>query len=80
MNYKIIAVLFIVYLMTMPELSLSQRTCRQPIDGGPCTERIERWAYYRIANRCIIFFYGGCMGNSNNFPTEEECKRKCVRR
>lgn len=79
MNYKILTLFLIIFVITMPELIQSQRTCRQPIDGGPCRERIERWGYYRIANRCILFFYGGCLGNSNNFATEEECKARCVR-
>lgn len=38
---------------------------------------MQRWFFNSVTGQCEQFFYGGCLGNENNFPNEEACKRKC---
>ncbi|XP_003380506.1 putative papilin [Trichinella spiralis] len=33
--------------------------------------------YYWTGERCEQFTYGGCLGNSNNFQSLEQCQRRC---
>ncbi|KAM9838592.1 collagen, type XXVIII, alpha 1a [Aulostomus maculatus] len=54
------------------------KSCRQPLDPGPCRQYVVRWYYDLEANACAQFWYGGCQGNSNNFETETSCRKSCV--
>lgn len=54
-----------------------RRSCKKPIEVGPCKAAFERWAYDNSQKRCVKFTYGGCGGNSNNFETQEECENAC---
>uniref|UniRef100_A0A023FPM1 BPTI/Kunitz inhibitor domain-containing protein n=1 Tax=Amblyomma cajennense TaxID=34607 RepID=A0A023FPM1_AMBCJ len=49
--------------------------CRTPPDDGPCRALIPRWGWY--GSGCALFYYGGCEGNNNSFPTENDCKKAC---
>ena len=51
--------------------------CSQAPDSGPCEAAIQRWYYDSSTDRCKRFTYGGCDGNSNNFPRKKQCRRKC---
>uniref|UniRef100_A0A8D0C2U0 Uncharacterized protein n=1 Tax=Salvator merianae TaxID=96440 RepID=A0A8D0C2U0_SALMN len=53
--------------------------CQLPMDRGPCRASIPRFFYSPSQKRCILFLYGGCRGNSNNFETREECRKACGR-
>ncbi|XP_052436557.1 papilin isoform X3 [Carassius gibelio] len=55
------------------------RSCDLPHTVGPCDNWTPRYYYDRSSSRCIHFWYGGCHGNSNNFASEEECQRMCLR-
>ncbi|KAK3093856.1 hypothetical protein FSP39_021105 [Pinctada imbricata] len=35
------------------------------------------WYYDRTKGKCDRFWYGGCDGNRNRFPSEAECASKC---
>ena len=34
----------------------------------------KRWYYSEDSHSCLQFDYGGCLGNENNFASEEECQ------
>ena len=38
---------------------------------------MPRYFYNQTSGQCDKFIYGGCQGNSNNFPTFEICQEKC---
>ncbi|MBN3292018.1 TFPI1 inhibitor, partial [Polypterus senegalus] len=45
---------------------------------GLCKASMPRYFYNSNAKMCQTFIYGGCMGNKNNYLTEEECQAKCA--
>ncbi|XP_067942908.1 kunitz-type serine protease inhibitor 6-like [Watersipora subatra] len=52
--------------------------CTMKVDPGPCTSYIQRYYYNEDTQRCEMFVYGGCLGNTNNFRTEYECENSCM--
>jgi len=53
------------------------RICRLPKDSGNCLDYILRWYFDTEKAKCSQFVYSGCMGNANNFGTENECQSNC---
>ncbi|CAB3982547.1 WAP four-disulfide core domain 6B-like [Paramuricea clavata] len=51
--------------------------CLLPGRVGSCRAGFPRYYYNAQQERCLIFTYGGCGGNRNNFRNEAECKRAC---
>ncbi|XP_022817707.1 papilin-like isoform X2 [Spodoptera litura] len=51
--------------------------CTLPAETGQCSNYRERWFFDTTFKRCRQFYYGGCGGNENNFPNEEECENSC---
>ncbi|XP_061467221.1 papilin isoform X2 [Rhineura floridana] len=51
--------------------------CLLPSAHGPCTDWTTRWYFVSDVGKCNRFWYGGCHGNNNNFPSEEECMKTC---
>uniref|UniRef100_A0A8D0FX38 Protein AMBP n=1 Tax=Strix occidentalis caurina TaxID=311401 RepID=A0A8D0FX38_STROC len=49
---------------------------RTPRVQHPCG-RLTRWAFDAAQGKCIMFSYGGCKGNGNQFYSEKECKEYC---
>nr|WEV89396.1 serine protease inhibitor [Pinctada imbricata] len=47
----------------------------RPAVVGPCRARLRRYTYRN--GRCEEFYYGGCLGNRNNFRSRRECQRQC---
>nr|XP_023698910.1 papilin-like [Paramormyrops kingsleyae] len=54
-----------------------QTICSLPRSPGSCSNWSSRYHYDPATGTCSHFWYGGCHGNSNNFPTREECQRQC---
>ncbi|XP_068732690.1 papilin-like isoform X2 [Montipora capricornis] len=59
------------------EACSAERICGLPSETGPCRAYIRRYFYSKTSGKCEMFIYGGCLGNSNNFPTLELCQEKC---
>ncbi|CAH1141995.1 unnamed protein product [Phyllotreta striolata] len=55
-----------------------QESCSLSVDPGPCNNNSIKWVYSTINNRCEMFRYGGCGGNTNRFATRETCENTCV--
>ncbi|XP_068725068.1 uncharacterized protein [Montipora capricornis] len=59
------------------ETCSAERICGLPSETGPCRAYFTRYFYNKTSEKCEKFIYGGCQGNSNNFPTLELCQDKC---
>lgn len=57
----------------------SAERCTQILDPGPCRDYVVKWYYDATANSCAQFWFGGCLGNDNQFETEKSCKEACVK-
>lgn len=51
--------------------------CLLSKDAGPCMGMIPRYFHHNVTKTCEKFFYGGCLGNSNNFDSERACLQTC---
>ncbi|XP_063586942.1 BPTI/Kunitz domain-containing protein 2-like [Penaeus indicus] len=51
--------------------------CQQHPEPGPCRASFLVWAYDATSETCVTFIYGGCLGNDNNFKTEQQCLAAC---
>nr|XP_039247966.1 BPTI/Kunitz domain-containing protein-like [Styela clava] len=51
--------------------------CFQPKLPGPCNFYRPKWYYDSNECKCKKFIWGGCLPNSNNFNTEQECRNRC---
>ncbi|KAI6186600.1 hypothetical protein M3Y98_00150400 [Aphelenchoides besseyi] len=51
--------------------------CTLPPVKGPCEGNRRRYYYNAQQQQCTEFTYGGCIPNSNNFATIEECEQRC---
>ena len=47
------------------------------MEAGPCNGTFERWYYDKETDACHPFYFGGCKGNKNNYPTEASCGYHC---
>ncbi|XP_012945199.1 papilin-like [Aplysia californica] len=52
--------------------------CLLPKKTGPCRARKPSFYYNTESGECESFIYGGCQGNANRFPTQEQCSEKCI--
>ena len=61
------------------QASLQRRpkSCYEDKVVGPCRAKILRFYYDDKSGKCQRFFYGGCLGNKNNFRTDLECQKTC---
>ncbi|CAH0383119.1 unnamed protein product [Bemisia tabaci] len=56
---------------------IERDTCLLPAVTGECSNYVERWYYDSLEATCKPFYFGGCGGNHNNFPTREDCRARC---
>jgi hypothetical protein len=59
------------------QLLEQKRICMQPSVVGPCRALLPRFFFNPSNGECVLFNYGGCQGNDNNFATQEECQTSC---
>ncbi|XP_040180431.1 inter-alpha-trypsin inhibitor-like [Rana temporaria] len=52
-------------------------SCHLHPSPGPCSANITRYFYNTSSMACESFQYGGCIGNHNNFNTEQQCIQTC---
>ncbi|KAK0132891.1 Tissue factor pathway inhibitor [Merluccius polli] len=52
--------------------------CVMKEDAGPCKAIKERFYFDIDTGRCMMFEYGGCGGNANNFQSLQACEQTCV--
>ncbi|EPB74918.1 Kunitz/Bovine pancreatic trypsin inhibitor domain protein [Ancylostoma ceylanicum] len=57
-----------------------QDACTLPKVQGPCSGKHEYFFFNTISQQCEKFVYGGCLGNTNRFSTQEECQSRCPRK
>merc|ERR1712109_235171 len=51
--------------------------CVLPKDPGNCKGTFPRWYFDTKQHKCLKFVYSGCLGNANNFESENECNENC---
>ncbi|CAL1274729.1 unnamed protein product [Larinioides sclopetarius] len=51
--------------------------CTLKPESGPCKAKMQRFYYDEHTKSCLMFVYGGCKGNRNNFEQKEECEKAC---
>lgn len=52
--------------------------CLVKADSGPCERYFPMWAFNANTGMCESFYYGGCAGNDNKYPTMQACYAKCL--
>ncbi|CAG0889109.1 unnamed protein product [Cyprideis torosa] len=81
----VILLIVIVYFSLAPSSDnmsslvsrLRNAVCDLPPEVGPCRAHFENLHWDPSTKSCKVFVYGGCVGNDNNFQTEEECLALC---
>nr|XP_032294076.1 male accessory gland serine protease inhibitor isoform X2 [Drosophila virilis] len=87
--FSLIATVFVLFLILFLFLLTGnsvgpKNACHLPHsvdgykDGTVCGRMRENWSYDSVTKTCIMFIYGGCGGNDNNFNTFKECKDTCL--
>ncbi|XP_017471548.1 PREDICTED: kunitz-type serine protease inhibitor HCRG2-like [Rhagoletis zephyria] len=69
--------LLVVLMNILAVKAASERVCYQPPVTGECRAAIRRYYFNPTVGRCLVFIYGGCGGNSNNFVTLRACVARC---
>ena len=58
-------------------LHISENICELRPALGPCDRTVTKYYYNMDTLSCQTFTYGGCLGNHNNFVSEEKCMSYC---
>ncbi|RCN35665.1 Kunitz/Bovine pancreatic trypsin inhibitor domain protein [Ancylostoma caninum] len=62
----------------LPSFTADDPVCTLPLEKGPCFALLPRYGFDAELGKCVMFMYGGCQGNGNNFETLEECQVSCL--
>ncbi|XP_017062546.1 papilin isoform X2 [Drosophila ficusphila] len=68
------------YNCRQPGVLKAKDICEIPAEVGECANYVSNWYYDTKDQTCRQFYYGGCGGNENRFPTEESCLARCDRK
>ena len=52
--------------------------CALDKDRGSCRNFTVKWFFDMEYGGCSRFWWGGCDGNDNRFPSQDDCKAHCV--
>ncbi|XP_012513351.1 PREDICTED: WAP four-disulfide core domain protein 8 [Propithecus coquereli] len=55
-----------------------QEPCTLPLKEGICKLNLQRWYFDFEKSSCKPFIYRGCLGNANNFFSNDDCKAACM--
>jgi len=76
--YVFYMVLYVLYgIMCLLLYYVFSEICRLQADVGPCDNIVRKWHYNSLSQSCEEFSYGGCLGNHNNFQSQEQCMTYC---
>ncbi|XP_037960595.1 protease inhibitor-like [Teleopsis dalmanni] len=76
---KYLQTFFIALVLLFSFVRAADKTvCLQPKEVGPCRKADPNFFYNSEVGECQSFFYGGCHGNDNRFPTKEACEQTCL--
>ncbi|GAB6024412.1 hypothetical protein CHUAL_009577 [Chamberlinius hualienensis] len=67
----------VTFVSPMGERVRCEDKCLQPVDNGMCRAAFSRYFFNSTSSMCQPFVYGGCLGNDNNFETNEQCEEEC---
>ncbi|XP_042886785.1 tissue factor pathway inhibitor 2-like [Penaeus japonicus] len=70
-------IVFLLLSATALVEGATHNACFQPPLTGPCKAGFRRYFYDPWSMDCLLFIYGGCHGNDNNFDSLEACRRAC---
>lgn len=51
--------------------------CSEPLKAGNCRAALYRYGFDKTKNQCVLFIFGGCEANGNNFHTLKDCLEAC---
>uniref|UniRef100_A0A2H1WD78 SFRICE_039405 n=1 Tax=Spodoptera frugiperda TaxID=7108 RepID=A0A2H1WD78_SPOFR len=58
-------------------MGLETAQCAEPQEAGSCDNKEALWSFSVSENRCVPFYFSGCGGNNNRFPSREACEQTC---
>ncbi|CAH8517127.1 unnamed protein product [Schistosoma guineensis] len=76
-SFCLYGILFLICAQSVTSFRKGSSVCLLDYDEGICRALIKRFYYDRVNKTCEVFYYGGCLGNRNNFLSKQECEQKC---
>lgn len=64
-------------------MKISVDICILPAEAGSCdsdTVQLRRYYFDDSRGMCLPFAYSGCLGNLNNFESQQSCMDYCQHR
>ncbi|KAK4336726.1 hypothetical protein RND71_043627 [Anisodus tanguticus] len=61
------------------DVQFNGHACSLPKERGKCRNFTVKWFFDQTYGGCSRFWYGGCEGNGNQFISQDECERSCMK-